>query len=75
MKRLLFVPLLILLALWVAGCEIVDTHYVGHRRGFHAPPPMVLHRRPMHPPHGYYARPYVPHPPVPHHRGPVPRHR
>ncbi|MCK4293187.1 MAG: hypothetical protein KAY65_08310 [Planctomycetes bacterium] len=75
MRRLLFVAVLILLALWVAGCEIVESHYVGHRRGFHAPPPMVLHRRPMRSPHGYYDRLYSPHFPAPHPGGPVPRHR
>jgi len=60
MRRAFVITLLIALALWLAGCEVVETHYVGHGHGFHAPPPVVVHSRPVYSP-----------PPVVIHRRPV----
>jgi len=59
MRRAFIITLLIALALWLAGCEVVETHYVGRRHGFHAPPPVIVHSRPVYspPPVVVYSRP------------------
>jgi len=48
MKRAITITLLIALALWLAGCTTVETHHVRHRPGFHRPPPVIVHRPPVH---------------------------
>ncbi len=54
MRRAFIITLLIALALWLAGCEVVETHYVGRRHGFHSPRPVVIHSRPVYSPPGYH---------------------
>ena len=70
MKRVFIIMLLIGFGLWLAGCEVVETHYVGHHRGFHAPPPVIVHSTPVcaPPPVVVYSRP-VYSPPRRHHGG------
>ena len=53
MKRAFIITLLIGFTLWLAGCEVVETHYVGHGRRFHAPPPVIVHSRPVYSPPRY----------------------
>lgn len=60
MKRAFIIMLLGGFSLWLAGCDVVDTHYVGRGRGFYTPPPVIVHSRPAYS-----------HRPVAVHRGPV----
>ena len=78
MRRFFIITLLIGLALWLAGCEVVETHYVGRRHGFHAPPPVIVHSRPVYspPPVIVHSRPvYSPRGHHPGGRGQVSGHR
>ena len=68
MKRAFIITLLIAPALWLAGCEIVDTHYVGRHHGFYGPPPAVIHHGPVSSPPRYYNRGHTT-------RSHAPRHR
>jgi len=71
MKRAIFITLLISLAIWLAGCEVVETHYVGRHHGFYGPPPAVVYQAPAYPPPRYYGPDHVIYPPARRpHRGP-----
>ena len=68
MKRAFIITLLMGIALWLAGCEVVETHYVGRNHGFYGPGPAVIHHGPVCSPPRHYSRGHVIHSPAPRHR-------